>query len=190
MAGRLAPAGACLLGGVTLAGQAQAADGGRLVALPDGRKIYLECRGQGGPTVILISGFPNAADVWSLLDPGVSGPPVLDGVARFTCVCAYDRPNTPLQNGQPSRSDPVAQPRTAADTVADLHQLLRAAKLPGPYILVGHSLGGLLARLYGSTYPRQTAGIVELDATYELLRDLAGPALWPGLARQTIDVPT
>ncbi len=188
---------ACLLLGAGFPAKAPArgtpeggdVNGGRLVALPDGRRIYLECQGHGGPTVILISGFPNAADVWSLLDPGVSGPPVLAGVSGFTRVCAYDRPNTPLQSGEPSRSDSVPQPRTGADVVAELHALVRAAELPGPYILVGHSLGGMLARLYASTYPRQTAGIVEIDATYELLRDLTGPEFWPALARETSDVP-
>jgi pimeloyl-ACP methyl ester carboxylesterase len=137
--------------------------------------------------VILVSGYGNGADVWGLLDPGVRRPPVLAGVARFARVCAYDRPNTILQPDRPGRSDPVPQPRTAADAVAELHALLRAARLPGPYLLVGHSLGGLFVRLYASTYPRQVAGLVLVDATYELLRELLTPEQWAAYARITLE---
>jgi pimeloyl-ACP methyl ester carboxylesterase len=151
-----------------------------LVELPSGRKLYLECRGRGGPTVILVSGHGNAADIWGepALDPGVQGPAVMPGVARLTRVCRYDRPNKPLLDGRPSRSDPVDQPVTAGSSVADLHALLRAAHVPGPYLLVGHSFGGLMVRLYASTYPRQVAGIVSVDASFELNRDLFTPEQW------------
>ena len=67
----------------------------------------------------------------------------------------------------PSRSDPVPQPRTTQDKVADLHALLRAADIPGPYVLVAHSAGGLVARLYASTYPDEVVGMVLLDSTHE-----------------------
>jgi pimeloyl-ACP methyl ester carboxylesterase len=166
---------------------AQRVDFAGRVEIRGGRQIYFECRGRGGPTVILVSGYPNGADVWSLLDPGVRRPPVLAGVARLTRVCAYDRPNTLLQPDRPGRSDPVPQPRTAGDAVAELHALLRAAELPGPYVLVGHSLGGLFVRLYASTYPRQVAGLVLVDATYELLRELLTPEQWTPLARSTLE---
>ena len=156
------------------------------VQIRGGRELYLECRGRGRPTVILVSGYGNGADVWSQLDPGVRRPPVLAGVARYSRVCAYDRPNSILQPDRPGRSDPVPQPRTATDAVAELHALLRAARLRGPYVLVGHSLGGLFARLYASTYPRQVAGLVLVDATYELLRDLFTPEQWAALARLTL----
>jgi pimeloyl-ACP methyl ester carboxylesterase len=63
-----------------------------------------------------------------------------------------------------SRSDPVPQPQTATDAVADLHALLGAAAIPGPYVLVGHSYGGLVVRLYASTYPGEVAGLVLVDA--------------------------
>jgi pimeloyl-ACP methyl ester carboxylesterase len=161
------------------------------VEIRGGRKIYLECRGSGGPTVILVSGHGNAADIWGEkarveyqeglpelypgLDLPVRGPAVMRGVARLTRVCAYDRPNNRLLDGRPSRSDPVAQPATAGSSVADLHALLRAARVPGPYLLVGHSFGGLIVRLYASTYPRQVAGLVSVDASTEFQRDQLTP---------------
>ena len=167
-----------------------AAQGGNFagrVEIRGGRRLYLECRGMGRPTVILESGYGNGGDVWGLLDPGVRRPPVLGGIARFARVCAYDRPNTILQPDRLGRSDTVPQPRTAADAVADLHALVRAARLPGPYVLVGHSLGGLFVRLYASTYPRQMAGLVLVDATYELLRELLTPEQWAAVARITLE---
>ena len=68
-----------------------------------------------------------------------------------------------------SRSDPIAQPRTAPEVVADLHALLQAAEIPGPYVLAAHSLGGLFARLYASTYPDEVVGLVLVDAYSERL---------------------
>jgi pimeloyl-ACP methyl ester carboxylesterase len=100
----------------------------------------------------------------------------MPALARFTRVCAYDRPGTigvdPLDR---SRSDPVAQPSTAQDAVADLHALLRAAQVPDPYVLAGHSLGGLFVRLYAATYPDEVAGLVLVDATSEHLRAALTP---------------
>lgn len=158
-----------------------------LVEIRGGRKLYLECRGSGGPTVILVSGVGNAGDVWSHVDPGVRGPAVFPGVAGLTRVCAYDRANTYLQTGQPGRSDPVRQPQGAGRAVADLHALLRAGDIPGPYVLVGHSYGGLIARLYASTHPRQMAGMVLVDAANELFRELFTPEQFAALARASLE---
>jgi len=148
------------------------------VDIGGGRRLYLECRGQGSPTVMLVSGYGNHGGVWSIESDEVPQPQVLPAVARFTRVCTYDRPGTgggPLDR---SRSDPVAQPFAGEDAVADLHVLLRAAQVPGPYVFVGHSLGGLLVRLYASTYPDEVAGLVLVDATSEQLRATLTPAQW------------
>jgi pimeloyl-ACP methyl ester carboxylesterase len=135
-----------------------------LVDIGSGRKMYLECRGSGSPTVVLVSGLDAAADVWISYQahPSLA---VFNAVAKFTRVCAYDRPGTPVGDDlTPSRSDPVPQPTTAHDAVRDLHALLRAAGEPGPYLLVGHSYGGLITRLYAGQYPSQVAGMVFVDA--------------------------
>jgi pimeloyl-ACP methyl ester carboxylesterase len=144
-----------------------------------GRKLYLECRGEGSPTVILVAGAGGRADVWSrdLQEPEGERTMVLPGVAQFTHVCAYDRPGTLTQPNPsldpygplfyPSRSDPVPQPRTTQDRVDDLHAFLGAAGIPGPYVLAAHSAGGLLARLYASEYPDEIVGMVLLDTTHE-----------------------
>ncbi|MEA2955047.1 MAG: hypothetical protein QOJ58_544, partial [Alphaproteobacteria bacterium] len=104
-------------------------------------------------------------------------PTVFADVAKFSQVCAYDRPGTPVGE-KPSRSDPVRQPTTAGDAVADLHALLSAAKVVGPYVLVGHSYGGLVVRLYASTYPDDVSGLVLVDALSEGLQDAETPAQW------------
>lgn len=138
-----------------------------------GRRIWLECRGSGGPTVVLESGYPHRADIWDQIALGAESDTtaVLPGVAGFTRVCAYDRPGTILADpgdpGQRSRSDAVPQPRTAADLVTDLHDLLHAAGIPGPYVMVGHSFGGIVGRLYAATYPADVVGLVLVDSSHE-----------------------
>jgi pimeloyl-ACP methyl ester carboxylesterase len=115
---------------------------------------------------------------------------VLAGVAGFTRVCAYDRPGTVASHGEnvlPSRSDPVAQPRTATDAVADLHALLGAGGVPGPYVLAGHSLGGLFVRLYAATYPDEVVGIVLVDAYSERIESLLTPEQWAALVRLNVE---
>jgi len=146
-----------------------------LVDLGDGRKMYLKCSGRRSPTVVLVGGLRASADDWSMSNK--STPAVFPKVAKFTRVCAWDRPGTPVGEN-PSRSDPVAQPTTAKDAVADLHALLSAAGEAGPYVLVGHSYGGLIVRLYASTYPKEVSGLVLIDALSEGLQDAETPEQW------------
>jgi hypothetical protein len=91
--------------------------------------------------VILKAGYRNRADIWS--EPPQSNQrqiPVFPGIAGFTRLCACDRPGTTIGTNQVSRSDPMRMSRTARDAVADLHAMIRAARIPGPY------LGGTLNR--------------------------------------------
>ncbi len=148
-----------------------------LVEIGDGRKMYLECRGSGSPTVILESGYRNDAEIWSTpLEPGMST--VFPQVANFTRVWAYDRPGTFLDADHLSRSIPVTMPRSARDLVSDLHALLRAAHIPGPYVFAAHSFGGIFARLYASTYPNEVVGMVLIDALSEKVRSGLTPEQW------------
>ncbi len=162
------------------------------IQIGGGRQLYLECHGKGSPTIILESGYHNSSDPWSQSDviaPAV-GPAVLPALARAHRVCAYDRPGTLRHSDPPAisdRSSPVPMPRTAHDVVDDLHALLEAAQLPGPYVLVGHSLGGLFARLYAQTYPHQVRAVVFVDAFAVEIPNLLGPD-WPTY-RQQLDQP-
>ena len=142
-----------------------------------GREIHLECGGADAPTVILISGYRNDGEIWTV-EPGAGLMPVFTGVAAFARVCAYDRPGTVLDITHVSRSDPVPMPRTADEVITELHALLAVARIPGPYVLVAHSLGGLFARLYASTWPDEVAGMVLVDALPESLESLLGPRAW------------
>src|SRR6476646_5877255 len=145
------------------------------VDIGGGRKMYLKCSGIGSPTVVLVGGLRASADDWDVSDK--SKPTVFTGVGKFTHVCACDRPGTPVGE-KPSRSDPVPQPTKAKDAVADLHALLSAAGEAGSYVLVGHSYGGLIVRLYASTYPKDVSGLVLVDALTEGLQDAETPQQW------------
>jgi len=89
--------------------------------------------------------------LWSLVQPAV---------AQLTRACVYDRAGL-------GWSDPSPRPRTAALMVEELHALLATAEIPGPYVLVGHSLGGLLVRLYAARYPQEVTGLVLVDSAHE-----------------------
>ena len=162
----------------------------KTVDIGGGRKMYIECRGRGSPTVVLVSGLDAAADLWHR--PEQDAPKVYPKIGRLTRVCAYDRPGTPYGTGQPSRSDPVPQPTSPRAAVDDLHALLEAADVPGPYVLVGHSYGGLITRLYASTYPDEVVGMVLVDVLSPELRAQMSPVDWETWkvlnARQAKDV--
>ncbi len=155
------------------------------VPIGSGRKLYLRCAGRGSPTVILESGIHDSSDTWTLTQtrpPVLSSPSVFRGVSRFIHVCMYDRPGTIRYTNPPAltrRSTPVKMPRTLTSMVSDLHALLNRARVPGPYLLVGHSYGGMIVRLFAQTYPSQTAGLVFVDAFGTNIRRLFGPRLWP-----------
>jgi pimeloyl-ACP methyl ester carboxylesterase len=152
-----------------------------LVDIGGGRRMFLQCRGQGSPTVVLVSGGGNTGGAWTVLPDEGAPPAVLPGVAAFTRVCAYDRPGTALEADPPddrSRSDPIPQPTTAEGMVADLHALVTAAGVPGPYVLAGHSFGGLVARLYAVTYPDEVGGLVLVDPFSEAVRAAMTPDQW------------
>ena len=153
-----------------------------------GRSLYLECHGTGSPTVVLVAGYRSSARYWTddLLHPDDPRQMVLPAVAEFTRVCAYDRPGTYASIGDEdfiSRSDPIDQPRTTPEVVAELHALLQAAQIPGPYVLAAHSLGGFFARLYAATYPDEVVGLVLVDAYSELLESMMSPEQWQALVR-------
>ena len=171
---------------VVVVAATEASNSRGLVDIGGGRKIYLQCSGVGSPTVVLISGTRGAHDDWTdLMDPktpaGGTKPgesTVFSQVSKVTRTCVYDRPGTTRNDNTVTDSTPVRQPTTAQQGVADLHALLIAAKEPGPYILVGHSWGGLIARLFASTYPDEVSGLVLVDPASEFLKSSLTPAQW------------
>jgi pimeloyl-ACP methyl ester carboxylesterase len=113
-----------------------------------GRTLFLSCTGTGSPTVLLEAGSGNGADTWAGVQHEIAG---------FTRVCSYDRAGL-------GQSDPApAGVRTIQDSVDDLHALLAAADISGPIVLTGHSLGGLIVRLYTSQYSEDVGGLVLVD---------------------------
>lgn len=149
------------------------------VDLGDGREMWIECLGEGERTIILESGIHDASDYWTVsqLIPPAVDPPVMQGLAETNRVCRYDRPGTIIPGEPPmitDRSTSVENPRTIGDSVDDLHRLLEAAEVPGPYVLVAHSWGGMIAQLYTRTYPDEVSALVLVDAFAPAVRDLLG----------------
>jgi len=145
------------------------------IALGNGRDIYMECRGSGSPTVVLVTGLGERADNFMTLpNPGPADRAVYPAVAQFTRVCAYDRPGTATGTASGwalSRSTPVQRLATVKDSADDLNLLLEASGERGPYVLVGHSLGGPIIRLYAADHPASVAALVLDDGLSEDLGD-------------------
>ena len=147
-----------------------------LVDLPNGHRLYLECHGSGSPTVIFEAGLRSRGDIWESSRAGGAGTGVFPRVTPYTHACIYDRPGTLAQFPYVSRSDPVPMPRSTGDVATDLHALLGAAGVPGPYVLVGASTGGLVAREYAGLYPSEVSGLVMVDAISEAMEGLMKPS--------------
>lgn len=127
---------------------------GRLVDI-GGYQLHINCSGsdgaEGGPTVVMDAGIGECSPGWSLVQPEI---------ARFARVCTYDRAGLGWSDAAPTA-------RTSQQIVGELHALLTNAGIKPPYVLVGHSFGGLNARLYASQFPEAVAGIVLVDSAHE-----------------------
>jgi pimeloyl-ACP methyl ester carboxylesterase len=147
-----------ILGGIAfLAGSAARANLARRYPAPGrlvdvgGYKLHINCIGHESPTVIMEAGLNDFSVQWAL---------VQNDVARFARVCVYDRAGF-------GWSEPSPHPRTSASMVDELHTLLINANVEGPYVLVGHSFGGMTMRLYAHHYPDDVAAIVLVDSAHE-----------------------
>lgn len=144
---------------------------GRMVDV-GGYKMHIDCSGEGGPVVILESGLGDTYLSWRKVQPQIE---------KFVRVCSYDRAGL-------GYSDASSQPRTSKVIAEELHRLLQAAKVPPPYVLVGHSMGGFDVRLFASLYRNDVAGMVLVDSSHPdqenrlppELRNLEGSSLREG----------
>jgi pimeloyl-ACP methyl ester carboxylesterase len=125
---------------------------GRMVEVTGGRRVHILCKGtQPGPTVVIEQGAGSPSILWW---------PLQDKIATFARVCTYDRAGYQW-------SDPAPRRRSLEARVNDLHNALAKADIPGPYVLVAHSFGGPLARLYARAYPDEVTGMVLVDTPEE-----------------------
>ena len=124
------------------------------VDIGDGRGLFINCVGEGSPTVIIETG---------LGDPGLTWGQVVPRIAGFTRVCRYARAGLGGSD-PPPESD---EPRTVIDVVTDLELLLDNAHIEPPYVLVGHSLGGVNARAFAARHLDDVVGMVLLDSSHE-----------------------
>jgi pimeloyl-ACP methyl ester carboxylesterase len=125
-----------------------------------GFRLHIDCVGTGSPTVVLDAGLGGSSLDWSL---------VQSELGQTTRVCAYDRAGM-------GWSDPGPQPRTPSQIARELHMLLTNAGIAGPYVLVGHSLGGKNVRMFALQHPGQVAGMVLVDARSEYVDAHTSPA--------------
>lgn len=130
--------------------QAPAPPGGQLVDI-GGYRLHLYCIGKGTPTIVLIPGAGDYSFDWSLVQPAL---------AKETRTCSYDRAGY-------AWSDVGPNPRTMLQEAAEVRRLLDRAGIDEPVLLVGHSLGGLIARVYANEYPEGVVGIALVDPTSE-----------------------
>ena len=131
--------------GSTLAASEEDLD--RVVSIDGKRGLYVRCTGSGSPTVVMEGGDEDTGDSYAFAEPSI---------AKVTRTCVYDRANL-------GRSDPAAGPRGLSDLVGDFEGLLQAAKIPGPYVLVGTSGGGYISAGYAYEHPEEVAGMVFVD---------------------------
>jgi pimeloyl-ACP methyl ester carboxylesterase len=124
-------------------------DGGEMVDV-GAHNLFVSCTGTGSPTVVLEGGAGQGSAYFARIAPAV---------AATTRVCAYDRAGR-------SRSEPATGPQDGAAIARDLHTLLAASGNPGPYILAGHSSGGVYVRFFAAAYPDEVVGVVLLDAQF------------------------
>lgn len=124
--------------------------------LVNGHRLYLNCVGEGSPTVVLFNGQGERTPNWASVQRPVS---------TSTRVCAYDRAGEGWSGGAPGARD-------GRQLASDLHDLLDAAHIRGPYVLAGHSVGGVYALLYAAHYPDDVAGVALIDSTTPYQFDL------------------
>jgi pimeloyl-ACP methyl ester carboxylesterase len=138
-----------------------------------GHQLYINCAGKGAPAVVLEAGLDSGSEAWDSVKPGV---------AEFTRVCSYDRAGV-------GQSEAGPKPRTSQNIVDDLHRLLSNAGVRGPYVLVGHSFGGMNVRLYAAQHPEEVAGVVLVDSLHpdslSRIREVLGENAWGKIAGQT-----
>lgn len=123
---------------------------GQLVDI-GGYKLHIHCAGQGGPAVVMDAGLNEFSVQWAKIQTEVS---------KFSRACAYDRAGFGWSEASP-------YPRTSETMVKELHALLEKSKIDGPYILVGHSFGGMNMRLYANQFPGDVVGLVLVDSAHE-----------------------
>jgi pimeloyl-ACP methyl ester carboxylesterase len=129
-----------------------------------GYKMHAYCTGTGSPTVVLDSASLDTVSAWHWVQTAITG---------ATRVCAYDRPGL-------GWSDLGPEPRDAKQNAKQLHTLLDVSDVEGPYVLVGHSFGGLYVRSYSAQYPDEVAGIVLVEGTHpDFLSRLGQPEVMP-----------
>ncbi len=125
--------------------------------------LYINCLGTGSPTVILEAGWGDDSSTWSLVQPEIS---------KYTRICAYDRVGL-------GKSDPGPEPETYFQAVTELHTLLREAEIESPYILVGHSLGGMYMLQYTHRYSGEVSGLILVDSSHPDSFELSLAAMPP-----------